>query len=121
MLSLKKEIRSFICAFRGVFYAFKNETHIKIHTFVALIVCILGFLLKITANEWLVCLFCIAMVFSAEMINTAIEKIMDLISPEHNFRVGIIKDIAAGAVLVCVIFAVAIGMIIFIPKILALF
>jgi len=119
MRALKKEIRSFICAFRGIFYAFKNEIHLKIHAIVALIVCVLGFVLKITANEWLVCLFCFALVFAAEMINTAIEKIVDFISPQRNHLAGIIKDIAAGAVLLCVIFAVIIGIIIFLPKIFA--
>lgn len=120
MLSIKKEIRSFICAFRGIFYAFKNETHLKIHAIVALVVCVSGFVFKISANQWLVCLFCIGLVVAMELINTTIEKIADFISPEHNFIIGKIKDIAAGAVLVCAIISVIIGMIIFIPKIFAL-
>lgn len=116
MLSVKKGIRSFGCAFRGIFYAFKKETHLKIHILIALIVCVSGFILKITANEWLVCLFCIGLVVSMELVNTAIEKIVDFISPEHNDIAGKIKDITAGAVLVCVISSVVIGIVIFAPK-----
>jgi diacylglycerol kinase (ATP) len=117
MFSIKKEIHSFGCAFRGVFYAFKNETHLKIHAVIALIVCVLGFIFKITANEWLVCLFCIGMVISMELINTATEKIVDFICPKHNDIAGKIKDIAAGAVLFCAIVSIIIGIIIFAPKI----
>jgi len=117
MFSIKKEINSFKCAFRGIFYALKNETHLKIHSIIALLVCVLGFILKISAGEWLACLLCFAMVFSVEILNTAIEKIVDFISPEQNEHAGRIKDISAGAVFICAIISVIIGIIIFLPKI----
>ncbi|MCL1868030.1 MAG: diacylglycerol kinase family protein [Paludibacter sp.] len=120
MFSIKKEIRSFRCAFKGIFYALKNETHLKIHAVIALIVCFFGFIFKITANEWLVCLFCIGMVVAMELINTAIEKIVDFMCPQYNSLAGKIKDIAAGAVLVCAIVSAVIGVIIFAPKVIGM-
>ncbi|GHV45139.1 diacylglycerol kinase [Bacteroidia bacterium] len=118
MLNIKKEIRSFGYAFKGILSAFKSEMHIKIHTIIALPVIFSGFVLKISATEWTVCLLCIGLVVGMELLNTAVEKIIDLVSPEHNELAGKAKDIAAGAVLVCASVSVVIGIIIFAPKIL---
>ena len=118
---LHKRKTAFRCAFKGIFYALKNEAHFKIHFVIMLIVIVLGFMLKISAPEWIACLLCIGLVLAAELINTAIEKTVDVASPEWNERAGIAKDAAAGATLVCAVISVIVGVIIFLPKILKLF
>jgi diacylglycerol kinase len=120
IINIKKRIHSFGYALNGIFYAVKNETHLKIHIVIALFVCTLGFLLNISIIEWAICLLCIGLVIGMELINTAIERVMDLISPEKNDIVGKVKDIAAGAVLVCAIVSFVIGIIIFGTRIFAL-
>ncbi len=91
-----------------------------IHLIIAVLVVIFGWILHINLFEWLLCLLCFALVITAEMINTAIENIVDLVSPECHDLAGKAKDIAAGAVLITAIIAASIGLIIFLPKILNL-
>ena len=81
---------------------------------------LLGFIFKISHTEWIGFCICIALVLSLELINTSIEKTIDLLHPDFNERAGEIKDMAAAAVLVAAIISVIIGLIIFIPKILEL-
>jgi diacylglycerol kinase (ATP) len=85
---------------------------------VAFAAILLGFIFKISHTEWIG--VCIALVLSLELINTSIEKTIDLLHPDFNERAGEIKDMAAAAVLVAAIISVIIGLIIFIPKILEL-
>ncbi len=77
----------------------------------------LGFLLKINTFEWLIVIVVISLVLAAETFNTAIEYLVDMVSPEENKTAGKIKDIAAGAVLITAIGALITGIIIFLPKI----
>ena len=114
---MKKRIWSFIYAGRGIKAVFESEINMKIHIVVASLVIILGFVLKIKTSEWAASLLCIALVFGAEMMNTAIEKVVDLASPAVHPLAGKAKDIAAGAVLICAIIAVIIGLLIFAPKV----
>lgn len=86
----------------------------------ALLVVVMGFLFRINYLEWISICLCIALVLSLELINTSIEKTIDLLHPNFNERAGEIKDMAAAAVLVAAIISVIIGLIIFIPKILEL-
>lgn len=95
---------------------FASEANIQIHLFVSILVIICGIIFKISTSEWLICLLCMGLVFGLEMMNTAIEKLVDLVSPAKNALAGKVKDIAAGAVLIAVFFSVVIGLIIFIPK-----
>ena len=88
----------------------------KIHGVVAILVIICGILFSISIREWLLCLLCFGFVISMEMINTAIENIIDLVSPDHNYLAGKAKDVAAGAVLISAIISAIIGLIIFVPK-----
>jgi diacylglycerol kinase len=118
MIKIKKEIRSFKCAFKGIYYAVQTETHIRVHIIIAIIVCGAGFLFKISATEWALCLLCMGSVIGAELINTSIEKMIDLISPKYNELAGRAKDIAAGAVLVFAVISVLVGILVFVPKIL---
>jgi len=81
----------------------------------------MGFLLQISALEWMVIAIVIAGVFVSELFNSAIENLVDLCSPDYDEKAGRIKDMAAGAVLIAALGALATGLIIFIPKLLALF
>lgn len=93
----------------------------RIHLIVAALVVLFGLIFCISKVEWIVCLLCMGLVFGTELINTSIENIVDLVSPDHHPLAGKAKDIAAGAVLMSAIFSVIIGLIIFIPKLLNLF
>lgn len=114
---MKKRIRSFVYAGRGIRIVFGSEANMKIHLVIVFLVVIAGFLLKISTIEWIMCLLCFGLVVGSEMINTAIESIVDLVSPGFHPLAGKVKDIAAGAVLICAIISVLIGLLIFIPKI----
>lgn len=116
---LQKQARSFRNAFRGIVVAIQQETHCKIHLLATIAVIVLGILLHIALNEWIVIFICIAMVWCLELINTAIENIVDVVSPERQERARNIKDIAAGAVLFAAICSVIIACLIFIPKIIS--
>jgi len=113
---MKKRIRSFVYAGRGIRLVFSSEANMKIHIVVATLVVICGFIFNINTTEWIACLLCIGLVFGAEMINTAIENVVDLASPDYQELAGKAKDIAAGAVLICAIVSVIIGILIFLPK-----
>lgn len=113
---MKKRIRSFAYAARGIKIVFGSEPNMKTHILMAVLVTICGFAFSISSTEWMLCILCFGLVMSAEMINTSIENIVDLVSPEQNELAGKAKDIAAGAVLVCAIISAIVGLIIFIPK-----
>lgn len=115
--SWRARFKSFIYAFEGLAWFFKREHNAWIHAFATIGVLLISFLLKISGHDFIAILFAIALVLIAEMFNTAIEKIMDHLSPAPNPAVKIIKDVAAGAVLLSAIVAVVVGLIIFIPKI----
>lgn len=117
----QKLINSFKYAFTGIITAFKTEQNMKIHLLIALAVILMGILLKISKLEWITCLFAIIIVLAAELFNTAIETIVDMITKEKNEKAKIAKDVSAGAVLISAIGAALVGFIIFWPKILSLF
>lgn len=118
---MKNFFTSFKYAFSGIFYAFKNERNFKVQLFVAILVIITAFILKVNNQEWSLLIICILIVLSLEMLNTALEKICDLIHPEKHPQIKIIKDVAAGAVLLAAIGATVIGLIILLPKLLLYF
>ncbi|MDP4240234.1 MAG: diacylglycerol kinase family protein [Bacteroidota bacterium] len=113
---MKKRILSFRYAFRGICHVFGTEANMKIHLVVAALVIVCGVAFTISLTEWMFCLLCIGLVVGAEMFNTAIENVVDLASPELHPLAGKAKDIAAGAVLICAIISVIIGLFIFVPK-----
>ena len=119
--SLLSRLRSFPYAFRGIRWAFRQEHNLWIHTLAAAAAIAMGFLLQISALEWTVIAIVIAGVFVSELFNSAIENLVDLCSPDYDEKAGRIKDMAAGAVLIAALGALATGLIIFIPKLLALF
>ena len=114
----KKLINSFRYAIEGLISSFKTERNMKIHILAMVLVIVLGIYLKLTLIEWSFITFAITLVIGAELFNTAIETIVDMVSPEKNPKAKLAKDISAAAVLALSIGAAIIGMIIFIPKIL---
>jgi diacylglycerol kinase len=116
-MSQKRSLtKSFGFAFAGVKAAFKNEPNFKIHVAIGLGALIAGFFLGLTRLEWLILAFTIFFVLITEMLNTVLEKIVDLASPEINEKARIAKDVSAAAVLFSAILALLVGAILFIPK-----
>ncbi len=118
---MKKLIRSFGFAFKGVAYATATQLNFRIHLGATVLVILMGYLLHISMGEWLWVALCITLVLVAEIFNTMIETLTDLVSPDYNEKAGHIKDMSAGAVVIAAIFALITGLIIFLPKLLLLF
>lgn len=118
---MKKFFRSFKYALEGIFRGIKEEQNMKIHIAIMILVIIFGILLKISKVEWIICIALFGLVISMELINTAIENAVDLITKEKNEQAKIAKDVAAGAVLVSAIASAIIGLIIFVPKVISIF
>lgn len=118
---LNKRVKSFGYAFTGIFELIKSEPNARIHLAATVVAVVAGFFLKISNTEWCVVLIVIALVWAAEAFNTVIEKLTDHLFPEYHETARTVKDVSAGAVLICAIAAVAIGLIIFLPKIALLF
>lgn len=104
-------------ALDGIEYTASHERNFRIETVMAILVSIMGFLLKISLIEWTILVLTIAMVLSLEIINTAIERSVDLVTKDYKELAKIAKDASAGAVLVMSMFSVVIGILIFLPKI----
>lgn len=119
-MNFNKTLKSFKYAFTGIGDLARTENNFRVHLLAFLIVILTSFTLRINKKEWLIIVFLIGFVLTAEAFNTAIEKICDFIHPELHPKIGKIKDIAAGGVLIAVLTAVVIGLIIFVPKIIAL-
>jgi diacylglycerol kinase len=109
---------SFKHAFDGFLYAIRTQPNFRFDLLATIIVVILGVYFSISSIEWLVLVFAINMVLVAEMINTAIESMVDLITLEKRADAKIAKDVSAGMVLISAILAVFVALIIFLPKIL---
>ena len=116
-MKLKKLINSFKYAFIGIITALKKEQNMKIHYLIMTLVIILGIIYHLSTFEWLICILCFGLVISMEMINTAIETTVNLVTTKTEPLAKIAKDVSAGAVLVSAIISAIIGLIIFIPKI----
>ena len=123
MDSQKKDplYKSFGYAFEGIGTCIKKERNMKIHCAAAVLVVIAGVILKISLLEWCICLTLFGLIMALELVNTAVEAVVDLVTKEQRRRAKLAKDTAAGAVLIAAITAAVIGGIIFVPKILALF
>ena len=108
-------------AIDGIEYAVNHERNVKIEILFGILVSIAGFLFHISIFEWLVILLTIAMVITLEFINTAIERVVDLVTTDYKELAKSAKDVAAGAVLFMSLFSVIIGMVIFLPKVIEVF
>ena len=110
--------KSFGYAFEGIFTGIKKERNMKIHCLAMLCVVAAGFVFRISVSEWCICLILFGMILSLELVNTAMEAVVDLVTEERRPLAKLAKDAAAGAVLIVAIMAAIAGMIIFIPKLL---
>jgi len=117
----KKIIKSFKDAIKGIIYIFQTQRNFRIQVACFLIAVIAAFILDLNFYQVAIIVFASGFVLMGEMINTGLEKLVDLISPEYHPLAGRIKDISAGVVLVASIVAVIIGIIIFLPAIIDLF
>lgn len=104
-------------AFKGMLILIKTEASIKIQVFIAIVITLAGFYFNISTTEWMFQTAMIGLVMSIEGVNTAVEHIADFIHPDHHPKIGLIKDISAGAVFIASIVAVIIAGIIYLPKI----
>jgi diacylglycerol kinase len=117
---MKKIVKSFTFAFNGLKLCFVSEINFKIHLLLAIAALLLGVACSISNTEWLAVTICIAFVTATEMINTAVEKLCDLVQKDFHPGIKKIKDIAAGAVLLAAFCSLVIGVVIFLPKIIVL-
>ncbi len=114
---LINRLKSVGYALKGAVLLLKTEASIKIQFVIALLLTAAGFYFNISTTEWIIQLLSISLVMSIEGVNTAIEEIADFMHPGRHNKIGLIKDIAAGAVFIASVFAVIIGFIIYLPKI----
>lgn len=115
---LTSRVQAFRHAFRGLFYVMKTQRNAWIHTAITLAVFVIGIWLEISLIEWAIIILTVAMVFMAEIINTAIEAVVDLASPNKHPLAKIGKDVGAAAVLVSAIASILVGLLILGPPLL---
>jgi diacylglycerol kinase len=115
--SISERLKSFKPALIGLRWFLKNEHNVRVHLFFSVVSILCGILFQISKFEWIAITLCIGMVISLETINSAIERLVDLVSPEKNDLAGLVKDIAAGAVLLASIVSIIVAAFIFFPRI----
>lgn len=115
---MRRFLKSAGNALKGLRHAFTYEANFRIHVAIALIVFGLAFLFKLPITQWLSLVGVISLVLVLELVNTALEKLLDAIHPRLHATVGLVKDVMAGAVLVAALAAVVVGSLIFIPRLL---
>ena len=113
----ENRVKSVGYALRGALLLVRTEASIQVQLFVAVVVTVAGFYFDISSTEWILQILAIAMVLGIEGLNTAIEKISDFVQPEYDSKIGFIKDISAGAVMLVSFASMIIGLIIYLPKI----
>lgn len=118
---LQQRRASFVYAFRGIRITWATQAHAKLHLAAALLATLAAWRLELSSLEWALVLLAIGMVWVSETLNTAIEFTVDLASPAQHPLAAKAKDAAAGAVLLAAFFAVAIGALVFLPRLLDLF
>jgi diacylglycerol kinase len=116
----RKRRKAFGYAITGLLRFLREEDHAKIHLLAAAVVVLAGWWLQVTTWEWIALLLCMGSVISLEAVNSSIEQLTDIASPDYLEAAGRVKDLAAGAVLVAALVSAIVGGIIFIPKILEL-
>lgn len=116
--SIKDRLRSFVYAFNGLKTLFIDEHNARIHLAIALVAIFTSVFLKISITEWIFIIGCIVLVFMAELFNSAIENLADVVSLMYHPKIKKVKDLAAASVLLAAILSVIVAAIIFIPKLL---
>lgn len=112
---MPKLVRSFLYASRGIINLLKTEQNARIHLIYGIVVAVMAYMLSISRMEAIILFFAVVLVIATEIINTAIEKLTDIINPESSKSVEFIKDAMAGAVLVTAIIALVVTVMIFLP------
>ncbi len=112
--------KSFSYAFKGLKYVLSSERNARLHVMFAVLALVASILLRIDLEEWLFVVVSITLVFFAEIVNTALEKTLDLISQENNQLVKLIKDMMAAAVLVTAMGAVIVALVVFLPRVVSI-
>jgi diacylglycerol kinase len=120
-MSLNKRLNSFRYAFQGLTDLFRSQPNARIHLIATFSVSAAGFYFHLSLIEWALLVMSIAFVLSAEAMNTALEYLTDLVSPDPHPLAGKCKDVAAAAVLIAAFSAIIVGLILFLPKLSALF
>lgn len=115
-MKLSRFFRSFQYAAQGIYAAIQKEQNIRFHLMAAVIVALSGWLTGLSKTEWLIVILLIGGMLAFELVNTAMERVVDLASPELHPLAKQAKDMAAGAVLVFAVASAIIGLLIFIPK-----
>lgn len=111
-------LKSIRYALKGAFKLITTEHSVMVQFSLAILLIIAGFYFRISREEWMMQILAFGLVLGVESLNTAVEKIADFIHPEFHDRIGFIKDIAAGAVMFAATAAIAVGLIIYVPKLL---
>ncbi len=109
-------LKSIGFAFKGAFKLITTEHSVMVQSSLAVLLIIAGFVFDISREEWMMQILAFGLVLGIESLNTAVEKIADFIHPEFHHKIGFIKDIAAGAVLFAALAAIAVGLLIYVPK-----
>ncbi|MGM9834880.1 MAG: diacylglycerol kinase [Bacilli bacterium] len=117
---IKRFKNSFKYSMQGLEYAYKNEQSMFIHFIVTVFVIIMGLILDISGFEWLITFIVVGMVLAAELINTAIEAVVDMVTLEYNELAKIAKDCGSAATFVLSLIAAVMGLIVYIPHIIDL-
>jgi len=118
MNGFRARLRSFRYAFAGIVLLFREEHNAQIHATITVLVVVAGVVLRVSPMEWAALVICIGVVLAAEAFNSSIERIADYLTLERDDRIRDIKDLAAGAVLLCAIAAAIVGLVIFLPYVL---
>ncbi len=113
---IKGRIKGGYYAIKGFFLLLKQEASIKVQAGISILIIIAGFYYHISSTEWMIQILAIGLVMGVEGLNTAIEEIADFIHPEHHPKIGLVKDLSAGAVFFTALAAIIIACIIYIPK-----
>ncbi|MCB0734822.1 MAG: diacylglycerol kinase family protein [Bacteroidetes bacterium] len=116
--SIRSRIRSFRFAIAGLRSVWAEEHNARVHLAAAILVVAAGFWFDVSSTEWMSLVFAIGFVITTEIVNTALEKLADVVEPNIDPRIKLVKDLSAAAVLMSVITAVVIGLIVFLPKLL---
>jgi len=116
---IRKRQRSLGYAWQGLRAFWKTEPHARVHAAATVIALAAGYLFQLNKSEWQWLLMAIFLVWITEILNTALEKLADVVSPGYAVAIKQVKDLAAAAVLLTAVFAVVIALIIFLPKVIS--
>lgn len=116
-MSIQKRIKSVRFAINGIGDLIRSQPNARVHLLAIFLVCTAGRLLQVSKQEWIALVFCMTLVLSLEAVNTALEYLTDLVSPDYHPLAGKAKDVAAAAVLIAAIGSVIVGLLVFGPRI----